>query len=156
MKYYSKIIFRILIGIHILALFVILLYWYTFFTLACWMAKSLDECIKLKAEMSVFFGIIPMLFVVLSGLIIVLQQRGRKRIGYFIIPLALIPSFYIGYLLWYATSWYNIKAWFSAWIFSDFFHLVAGLILFAVALIPLYVLIKLIKEDFFKNRRGAK
>lgn len=153
MKYYSNKIFYFLITIHILTALFILLYWHVGLALSCWMTKTTFECFYNRMWTNLFIGVIPLLFVVLSGLAIIFQQRGHRRFGYFIIVSAVIFSFYLGYLLRYAT-WSDIKAIFfmsDRPILGDVFFLAMGMILLLAALIPFYVLGKLVYEDFFKN-----
>lgn len=139
MKYYSKIEYFFLRTIHVLAAAVVLLYWFAGLAVQCfeaWSAElfNVDECSRWMLEINIFVGLIPMLFVVLSGLVILLQQRGYKRVGYFMVPLAVIPLCYIGYSFLWPIS-YNV------------FFLVTGPILLAIALTPFYVLGKLIRHS---------
>jgi len=125
MKYYSNRIFYFLIVIYVLTAIFILLYWHIGLELSCWMTKTLAECSYNKMWTNLFIGIIPSLFVILSGLIIVLQQKGHRRVGYFIIPSAIMSFFYSRYLLRYAT-WSDIKSIFfmsGRPILEDFFFL---------------------------------
>ena len=161
MKYYSSRIFYSLIAIYTFAVGLALFYWFASFALSCWAARSSDECVRLEFYNNIFSGVIPMLFVVLSTLIIIFQQKGRKKFGYFMIPLLLISPFSMAYLI-HAFTWFDIGWFFSgvsqpgAPISQRIFSLIGAFILLLISITPFYVLIKLIREDFFKNRKIIK
>jgi hypothetical protein len=135
MPSYSTKEYLCLRAIHILAGAVVLLYWFSgVWTYCLWEGLTRAECSRVNTEINIFVGLIPMLFVVLSGLVILVQQRGYKLAGYVMIPLAVIPMCYIEYLLLWPIP-YN-------WLFP-----VTVPILLAAALAPFYVLIKLAGHD---------
>jgi hypothetical protein len=150
MKYYSNKIFYFFIAIYILAALGMFLYWRVGSVFTCWTLSGI-ECTYAKIKFNVFGGIIPLLFIIMSGLIIVSQQRGYKKLGYFMVPLLVIPFLYIGYLSWYATG-SNIKnLFFIPGPPEDIFFWFETLILIIITIIPFYVLGRLIKEDLFKR-----
>ena len=157
MKYYSNRIFYFLIAMYILAALAALLYWQASSVFACWTLTG-AECLRIRIKLNIFGGVIPLSFFVLSGLVIMLQQKSRKRFGYFMVPLAAISSFYIGYLLKYV-AWSDIEAIFfvsDRLILYNLLFSAMGIISFVAALLPFYVLGKLIKQDFFKKQKIAK
>jgi len=99
-----------------------------------------------RATQGVFLGEAAM-FIILSACIIILQQRRNRRLGYLMVPFAIISCYTI-FSYW--------SFWYAGWILtvSSFPLLtIICLPLIVVILTPLYVLIKLAIEDLSVNRR---
>jgi len=159
MEYYSRKTFFVIVGFYIIAILMVLKYWAGIFLFACWMARSLEECISLEIKENIFNGILPMLFVTLSLLIILLQQKGYKWMGYFIIPTIIISPIFLRFIIHYPI-WFNFN-----WFFLDFSipgmpiyrYFLSAVEIFTLALlslIPFYVLGKTIVYDL-KNKKSA-
>jgi len=111
----------------------------------CW-SLSGSECINAETKFNIFWGIIPLLSIILSGLIVILQQKGFRRSGYFMILLVIASFFYAPYLYQF------LHFGFSEPIPQRFIIDFVAMILLLVAIIPFYVLGRLVKEDFFSKR----
>jgi hypothetical protein len=112
------------------------------------MTKTASECLSNKTWINLYIGAIPLIFFVLSTIIILLQQRGYRRVGYFMIILAPISSFYLFYFQTEWNIWSNIVDVISS---TPLLFLVCECILLLASLIPFYVLGRLIKEDLLKK-----
>lgn len=147
MRYYSKKLFYFFFIIHTLAAFALFLYWQASSVFLCWTLSGAD-CLHAKTELNIFIGIIPLLFIMLSQLLIIFQQYKNKRIGYLMGFLAFVP---ISYFIYLQTKW-NILVNIGNMLFSTPpLFLAFYFIILLTALVPFYVLGKLIKTDFFRK-----
>lgn len=156
MKYYSEKIFKFLITIYAYAGILVLIYWLISVYLACWGVTSSIGCKQIKMEQNIFNGLLPFLFILLSVLIIILQQKINKHFGYLIAPLLIISPFFYKYVI-STTTWFDI-GWFLSVVnttgqsmFYKIFFLICILALLIISLIPFYVLIKLVRYDILKK-----
>jgi len=145
MKYYSNKIFCFFISLYIIVALGILFSWRIVSPFVCW-SLSGNECINTETKFNIFWGIIPLLFIVLSGIVVTLQQKGYRRLGYFMISLIMTSFFYVPYLYQF------LHFGFSEPIPQGFIISFVAIILILVVIIPFYVLGRLIKEDFFNKR----
>ena len=157
MKYYSNIIFRILILFYIIAIITTIIIGYFSFLvsgLGCSLGCAPDYTEK------VIGGLLPpvlgiILFLACSIIILFMQQYKNYRFGYLTFITAVIGS-YIFYKIFSFPIWYFVYSSFED--ISDLgvaiFWIVISVIAIVVATIPFYVLGRLIYEDFFKNRRN--
>lgn len=138
MKYYPKTIFWILITIHLLALPIVLVFGKLFFF---WITYQKPED---------FFVVWSALFIIFSGIILLLQQFKNKYWGYIMLFLAPISFYAINYVLssemftWSGVQYFLTELLWVTILLSP---------IFLVSIIPFYVLIKLVREDLFKKRR---
>jgi hypothetical protein len=150
MPYYSKKVLYFFTVVYSIAIFLALIYWFAAGQVACWATNSSSECFYQEVMMNLYFGIIPMFFLIASGLVLFLQQKGYARAGYFMIFLFLIPFLYVSYYLQYVSLWPDFFSNFFQ-IFHDFYSFGVGIYLVAIygiilitILNPLYVLKKLL------------
>jgi len=146
MRYYSNKVFWSFLVINILAILIALLelIW-SYGWASSW------ENLLFNSEgflFNLFLYIIPLPFAIISTLIILKQQKGHKRAGYFMAILAVFSCIYLIYPEIDWKFWSNINYFFTTqpplYNFVEF-------ILVLASLIPFYVLGKLIKEDLFKK-----
>jgi len=161
MKYYPKIIFRLLVLIDVLVL--LFTFFYAFLT---YMISGLGLAHPSNYDEMVLNSIlqycVPMFgFLSLSLIILFLQQYKNYRFGYFSVAIIIsevwilkinYPLFDLfKYLL---SEFLNYSTAETLWPVA--FWLIVGVIMLAVTVIPFYVLVKLIKEDFFKKPKIVK
>lgn len=158
MSYYRNTLY-FFITVYILAIMFALFYWINLPQLGCWnIPSNSDECRDIMAKENIFNGLVPSLFIVLSALIIVLQEIRYRRVGYLMLLLLAFSPIFYGYII-NRSTWFNIK-WFLEFIdastlpvfFDSIPSLFGMLILILISFIPFYVLIRLIREDFFKRK----
>jgi hypothetical protein len=157
MKYYSKGFFRFLVSINIASIILTIISAFYLFILSgmgCSAGCPANYTEKVLAELlPLTMGILG--FLLFSMIVLLLQQKKSGRLGY--LMLALIPfAPYIVYKL-LPTMWGFIVSFLgdnSFGVSAPGFLIIIVLIilLLLTSLIPFYVLIRLIKEDFFKKR----
>jgi hypothetical protein len=151
MKYYSNIIFWILNSLYFLAIISTIFVACIFIFIAMWAGHAS----QIKNEIiSASIGII--IFLLISTIVLFLQQLKIKCFGYFM--LVLLPvGLYIFYKIYSylpiinltTTNLFNIGM-----IPVSLLWIGINIIIALTALIPFYVLGKLIKEDFFKKNKN--
>lgn len=147
MKYYSKFIFRILMAINIAdgIIGLLNLIWSRGWA-GSWYALLFNGE-GLLFNISIY--ILPLLYFIFSTIIIFLQEKGHKRIGYFMIISSVLSIYYFIGLQMKWAFWSNIGFFLidTPWyVFIFEFLLVLG------SLVPFYVLGRLLKEDFLDKR----
>jgi hypothetical protein len=147
MKYYSRKIFLGFLFINILSVI---------FTLLVSISQFLWDGMREQLVSTnpnfvyyLFLFIIPLPSIIFSILIITLQQKGYRRYGYFMIILAIISSCYLIYPQVKWSFWSNIGYFISE---QPFLYNFAEFVLILAALIPFYVLARLIKTDFLDKK----
>ena len=157
MKYYSNIIFRILISFYVLTIITTIIIGYFSFLvsgLGCSLGCAPDYTEK------VIGGLLPpvlgiILFLACSIIILFMQQYKNYRFGYLTFITAVIGSYIFYKIFSFIPIWYFIYSSFED--ISDLgvaiFWIVISVIAIVVAIVPFYVLINLIWEDFFKKRK---
>ncbi|KKQ18573.1 MAG: hypothetical protein US31_C0003G0002 [Berkelbacteria bacterium GW2011_GWA1_36_9] len=147
MKYYSKIFFSLFILLHILTIGAIIFYsWFLFIlsgmgcSAGCPSNYGEDVALQILLPVSVM-----MLFLFFSIIILFLQQYKNPRLGYLTIILVPFDIYIIYKLFLFLPVWGE-----------EIFWLTISTMSILAFFIPFYVLMKLIQEDFFKNRRIAK
>lgn len=146
MKYYSNKTFFIILIINILAALITFLILFLQFL---WDGLS-EELMFSNTNfiVNLFVFIIPLPSIIFSTFIVLLQQRGYRRLGYFMVVLAGISSYYLVYPQIGWNFWSDIGYFVST---QPALFNFAELILILASLVPFYVLGRLIKEDFFKK-----
>jgi len=146
MKYYSKLTFLFLIIINTTAtLLALLSLAWSYSWVGSW------NLLMFNSEgllFNLFAYIIPLPFLILSTFIILLQQKGYKHFGYLMIVLAAISSWYFIYMQTTWSFWSKIVDFLSE---TPLVVVVFELIFLVVALIPFYVLVRLVGEDLSKK-----
>lgn len=150
MRYYSKVIFRLFNSLYFLAVLSTIFTAYVFVSVAMWGGDAVQAKDKI---IPASIGIV--IFLLVSILVLFLQHFKYRRFGYLMFVLAPVGL----YIFYKAYSYLPIMditiAGLSSGgiIISGLIWLIANIINILVALIPFYVLIKLLKEDLFKKKQ---
>jgi len=150
MKYYSKSIFWIFNLLYFLAIVSTIFIAYVFISVAMWGG----DAGQLK-DKAIPVSIAIVIFLLVSMLVLSLQQFKHRRFGYLMLVLAPIGLYifykaysYLPIMDLTMTGLSNVEM-----IMPGLLWLGVDIITILTALIPFYVLIKLLKEDFFKKKQ---
>ena len=157
-SYYSNKVTVFLQIVYALFIPIIFFVWIGFYQIGCGHYTTIYEC-AVMFDLNVYYGLIPFLYIVLSSLIIFIQQKGFRKIGYLMLPLLAFSPFFLKYTINHET-WFNVNDFIyfvniedisRGLVGSFIFNSIILTMLILVSLIPFYVLGKLIKEDLFKK-----
>ena len=157
MKFYSKYFFNFIIAVYIISSLIALIYGTISFLFACWGVHTYLECFPLQVREIFLNGFLPLLFIILSLLIIMLQQKKNVKLGYLFIPLLIISPILNGtiikYSMWFDVNWFlSISSISGTGFLMQAFFTLAIIVLFLISIIPFYVLGRLVVHEV----RGVK
>jgi hypothetical protein len=153
MKYYSNFVFRLLNSLYTLAIIATI-----FLTFFFYMISGMGDGASNYTEMVINQILIPglgiILFLFVSIPVLFLQQYKNRRLGYLMIIFAPLSAYIVYNVLSYLPILDLIYASFEGSVepVVGFFWILVASLIIIIALIPFYVLGKLIREDFFSER----
>ena len=150
--FYSKTLFRLFIIIYTTAIAIVLFYSFVIFSLTGLISPISSGNASILFYRTAFFTcIIPVLYIISSMYIIIMQQRGRTKWDYFMGPLLIIPCAYFFYFLKN-----NVLQFFfflpERSVYLNIPISIVSTILLLSFLIPFYALGKVLVRDLSKRK----